>query len=120
MQILIADNRPEVRSALRLLLEQEPGITIAGEAAKSEDLLAHITASHPDVLLLDYHLNGLNVKELLPVLRSLCPHLLVIALCGRPEMRQEAIADGADAFVSKGDSPENLLATIKDCQYRQQ
>jgi hypothetical protein len=38
----------------------------------------------------------------------------VIALSGRPEARQAALGAGADAFASKGDPPERVLAVIKD------
>jgi DNA-binding NarL/FixJ family response regulator len=40
------------------------------------------------------------------------PNLLVVVLSGRPEVRREALAAGADAFVSKVDPPERLLAAL--------
>jgi DNA-binding NarL/FixJ family response regulator len=113
MRVLLADNRQEVRSALRLRLEQEPDIVIAGEVTKAGEMLAQVMTTCPDVVLIDCELPGLKAREIVAELRSLCPHLLVIALCSRPEMRQAALAAGADAFISKGDSPESLLATIK-------
>jgi DNA-binding NarL/FixJ family response regulator len=56
---------------------------------------------------------------LLATLRSNLPHLKVIALSGRPEAHQVALAAGADVFVSKGDLPERLLAAVRDCCHRQ-
>jgi DNA-binding NarL/FixJ family response regulator len=111
MHILLADDQAEVRSALRLLLEQEPGIAVVGEAAEAGMLLTQEAACLPDLVFLDWELPGSQATKLLRVLRSRS-HLIVIALSGRPEARQAALDAGADAFVSKGDPPEQLLATL--------
>ncbi|MBC8422404.1 MAG: response regulator transcription factor [Chloroflexi bacterium] len=116
MRILLADAQTKVRSAMRLLLEQEPGLNVTGEAADARDLLAQVEATCPDLVLLGWELPGLQPTGLLPALRSLCPHLKVIALSGRPEARRAALAAGADAFVSKGNPPEQLLAAVNDYQ----
>ena len=110
--ILIADDQPQVRRALRLLLEQELGAEVVGEAAKADDLLAQIAAGCPDLVLLDWGLPGMAEEELLTALRSTCTELAVIVLSGQPEAEEKALAAGADAFVSKADPPERLLAAI--------
>jgi DNA-binding NarL/FixJ family response regulator len=116
MRVFLADDQPKVRSALRLLLEQDLETSVVGEAAKAEDLLAQVQATRPDLLLLDWELPGLwAANSLLPGLRALNPCLLVIALSGRPDVYRAALAAGADAFVSKGDPPERLLSAVNDC-----
>ena len=118
MRVLVADDQPKVRSALRLLLEQESGMSVVGEAVKAEDLLAQVEATQPDLVLLDWELPGLQGNDRLSILRTLRPQLKVIALSGKPEARRAAQAAGADAFVSKGDPPERLLAAVNDCRHR--
>ena len=121
MRIFIADDQIKVRSALRLLLEQEPGLRVVGEAAETESLLAQAEATQPDLMLLDWELPNLvgvnsstgSGSRLLAALRARCPRLVVIALSGRLEARQAAMTAGADAFVSKGDPPERLLAALQ-------
>ena len=120
MRVLLADDQPKVRSALGLLLEQEPGLCVVGEATEAEELLTQIKATRPDLMLLDWELPGLALansvgagKHLLSVLHVFYPNLRIIALSGRPEAHQAALAAGADAFVSKGDPPERLLATLQ-------
>ena len=115
MRVLLADNRQEVRSALRLRVEQEPDIVIVGEVTKAGEILGQATITCADVVLIDCELLGPRAREIVPALHHLCPQLLIIALCSRPEMKQAALTAGADAFISKGDSPESLLTTIKDC-----
>jgi DNA-binding NarL/FixJ family response regulator len=113
MRVLLADDQPQVRFALRVLLEREPGLTIVGEATDGEGLLKHVAMTLPDVILLGWELPGLRATDSLPLLRRIRPGVLVIALSGRVEARLDALSAGADAFVSKGDPPEHLLATIR-------
>ena len=119
MRVLLADDQSKVRSALRLLLEQEPELSGVGEATDADELLAQVGTFRPDIVLLDWELPGLQAPDMLSALRALCPYLKVIALSGRPEARQAALAAGADAFVSKGDPPEQLLAAVNGCCHRQ-
>ncbi len=111
MNLLLADDEEKVLSALRLLLEQEPGIGAVDEVGEATSLLAKAQETCPDVVLLDWELPGLG-KQLLSELRAQDPQLRVIALSGRPEARQQAIGSGADAFVSKSDPPDVLLAEL--------
>jgi len=133
MRIFLADDQAKVCSALRLLLEQEPGLSVVGEAAEAKDLLAQVQRTRPDLVLLDWELPGLRVpsastsltgseissgQRLLAALHSLSCRLKVIALSGHVEAREEALAAGADAFVSKGDPPERLLITLRTVSVR--
>jgi DNA-binding NarL/FixJ family response regulator len=118
MHILLADHQPDARLALRVLLERRCGLMVVGEATNAADLLTLTHATRPDLLLLTWELPGLSQAESLPALRSLCPDLAIIALSGRPELRQAALDAGANAFVWKCESPERLLEAIADCSHR--
>jgi DNA-binding NarL/FixJ family response regulator len=112
MRILLADDQPKVRLGLRLLLEQEEDIEVVAEAPDSLSLLAQVEKSRPDLVLLDWSLQATMAVDLLVALRALCPGLAVIVLSGQPDAEQDALDAGADAFVSKADPPERLLAAI--------
>lgn len=127
MDILLADDQPQVRSALRLILEQNDGIRVTGECSHLEELVERIDASHADLILLDWELPGLESagqqeaqhpyhKELSTIdeIKAHKPDVKVIALSGRPEARQEAMQGRADAFVSKADPPETLQAVLDE------
>jgi DNA-binding NarL/FixJ family response regulator len=116
MRVLIADDQPRVRSALRLLLRQDPAMVVVGEAGDAEEALKLVATRAPDLVLLDWELPGRRNGTTLAGLRMAQPALKVIALSGRPEARQAALAAGADVFVSKGDPPEHLLAAVDDCR----
>ena len=114
MRILIADQQPRVRFALRVLLKREPGLEVVGEAVNADELLAQTAAISPDLVLLGWELPHLT-PGVLSTLRQACPALAVVALSGRPEARGTALEAGVNGFVSKTDLPERLLAAIHKC-----
>jgi DNA-binding NarL/FixJ family response regulator len=114
VRILIADDWPNVQTALRVLLEQQAGLVVVGEVVDARELLAQIEANCPDVVLLGWELPGLVGAELLPAVRRVCPDTFVVVLSGRPDARRAALAAGADVFVSKVAPPERLLSAILD------
>jgi len=112
MRILLADDQDGVRSAIRLLLEQEPGLEVVAEAVDSTDTLQAASQEAPDLLLLDWELPGLHPSRLLRLLRSECPDLCVVAMSSRPEARQAAQMAEVEAFVEKSSPAEVLLAAL--------
>lgn len=117
-RVLIADGRPRVRSALRLLLIQESGVAVVGEAEDARQALRLAVERRPDLVLLDWELPDLGGSAVLAGLRRVQPGLAVIALSGRPAARRSTQEVGADDFVSKGDSLERLLAAVHDCCHK--
>ena len=113
-RIILADDDLNVRSALKLLLENEAGLDVVGEAENAQDLIRQAEVCCPEIILLDWELPTLRVEEDVQELKDCNPHLRLVAMSGRPESRQSALRSGADAFICKGDSPEHLLSVIKD------
>ena len=118
LRVLIVDDQPHVRSALRLLLQVKLGAATVGETGDLEQALELVGVEQPDLVLLDWELPAQGGAAALAELRTVCPGLAVIALSSRPEARQDALAAGADAFVSKGEPPERLMASVGDCYRR--
>ena len=112
MRILIADDQARVRSAIRLLLEQQPVANVVEEAANAQELLNHIEYLCPDVLLLDWDLPGFKPEKLLTTLYTSCPYLFTIVLDSKPQTRHLALKAGANEFVSKNEPPERLMSVI--------
>ena len=114
MRILVADNEANVRFAVRALLKQQPGVEAVDEASDARELMALTKGEPPDVVLLHWHLQGVGASEMLRVLRTRWPGTYVVALSAQCEARGEALAAGADCFVSKMESPDRLLSAIDD------
>jgi DNA-binding NarL/FixJ family response regulator len=113
MRILIADEQPKVRFALRVLLDRQPDLEIVGETADADGLLALTRSLCPELVLLHWRLLDAGTAGLLTELRRMCPDVCLIVLSARPEVRREALIAGADAFVSKMDQPDQLLAAVR-------
>lgn len=111
MRVIVADERREVRSGLRVLFEQER-IELVGEAADAESLFAEISNHSADVLLLDWELLGAETSAAIRAIRSVAPKIRIVARSGRPEMKGSALADGVDGFVTKAEPPEQVLRAM--------
>ncbi len=132
MRVLIADDEISVRSALRRLLKEQPGVGEILEAANLGELIAIAKTEALDLILLDWDLSGMPSSGrpeltglakrsargdklrnvLLAELRKFSSHPRVIVMSSRPEARQGCLFAGADGFVFKGDPPERLLQAI--------
>lgn len=114
MNIVIADDQAEVRSALKVLLEHE---NIKGAIDEAEDIgsLLLLTGSlNPDMILLDWELSDMKMADIIPVLRRMAPELRIIAMSVWPEAAKSAIDAGVDAFFSKGENSDRLLEYIHE------
>jgi DNA-binding NarL/FixJ family response regulator len=113
-RILVVDNDARVRAALQTLLAQEPGFLAIRESYDLETLAVQFKAFEPHLVLLDWELPGRPAAALLFTLNGCTIRPRVIVLSKRPESEREALAAGADAFISKGDPPEILLSAFRN------
>jgi DNA-binding NarL/FixJ family response regulator len=123
MKVLIADDQVGVRSALRLLMEEQSSDCMISEVADSESVFSMVENSCPDIVLLDAELPGFSVErdpqkdrslqEAICQLRALCPTVKVIVLTSRGELRSVAKMCDADILISKAEPPEALLAAVR-------
>ena len=112
-RVYLADAKPEERSALRLLL-LDLKMEVAGEAADWATTLAQAPVSRTDMLLIDWDLLPNSPTAALEELRKACPAALVIILISHLDARQQAaLSAGADAFISKGETPERVAERLR-------
>jgi DNA-binding NarL/FixJ family response regulator len=95
--------------ALHTLLKQEPEQVAVRESTDVSSLTVQVKEFKPELVLLDWELPGRPAAALLFSLHGLNYHPKVIVLSTRPESEREALGAGADAFVCKGDPPDQLL-----------
>lgn len=82
---------------------------LAGEADDWPTTLAQAPVNHTDMLLVDWDLLPISPVAALAELRKACPAALVIVLISQMDARQQAaLSAGADAFISKGETPERV------------
>jgi DNA-binding NarL/FixJ family response regulator len=88
---------------------------VVGEAADWATTLANAPATHLDMLLVDWDLLPVDLGvQALAELRLACPSAIVVVLISHLDARQQAaLSAGADAFISKGESPERLAERLR-------
>jgi DNA-binding NarL/FixJ family response regulator len=113
VRIFIAGADKTFRLALLMLLESEPGMVVTGIFDRSGGLLASVTASQPEVVLLDYELAKRATVQLVNDLRHLERRPHVIVLSSKPQTRAATLAAGAEGFISKDVPPDDLLPILR-------
>ncbi len=114
LTLLVVDDSPEGRLLLRSLLEPL-GFAIA-EAANLAETRDRLAAGTIDLVLLDWFLPDGEGIDLVRQLRARpgSPALVMLTANALAESRDEALAVGVDAFLSKPFAPAELLRTLAD------
>ncbi|WP_424644573.1 response regulator [Embleya sp. AB8] len=114
--VLLADDDALVRSGLKALLRAEPGITVVGEAADGAEAVRVARELRPDVVVMDIRM---PVRDGVSATRELLaggpdrPRVLVLTTFDLDEVVDDAIGAGADGFLLKRATPEELVAAIR-------
>lgn len=113
-RVYVADALTEERSALRLML-LDLNMEVAGEAADWATALAQAPVSFTDILVVDWNLLPSTAPtSALNELRRACPAALVIILISHMDARQQAaLSAGADAFISKTETPDRVAERLQ-------
>ena len=113
--VVIIEDHALVREGLRLILQDEPGIRIAGEAAGVADAFALVERTEPDVALVDLTLGGADGIPLLRGLGVRYPGTRTVALTMHDdgETVRQAFLAGAAGYVVKGAASSELIAAIR-------
>jgi len=114
-KVFVVDDHPIVRQGLRLLISQEPDLTVCGEAEEMLSALQAIDAAKPDVLVVDISLNGPDGLELLKHLRARNPRLPVLFLSMHDESiyAERALRAGANGYIMKQEATEKVLVALR-------
>ena len=113
-RILIVEDHPTMREAMRLVLDGH-GYAI-DEAGDGDTALERIRTAPPDLVFLDLHIPGTDGADVLRAIRDDAStrdvHVIVVTATGE-EGKAEALGLGADGYVTKPFSPVELLETVR-------
>ena len=114
-RILIVDDAPAVREALRWALEDAPDFQVIGEAANGAEATGRAVELQPDVVLLDIEMPGNDGYAVTRILKALPDPPLVVFLSVHSDAvsRRRGLEAGGDGFIEKGIGWPALLAQIR-------
>ena len=112
MEILIVDRDDNLRSALKLLLMNDHVNINITEAGNMESALRVMDATKFNLAIVDWNLHRNSARDLITKYRARQPNIIIIVLSMRIEDKAAALEVGTDAFVYKGDPPEQLHNTL--------
>lgn len=115
IKILLVDNHQMVRQGLRLLIKEQPNMTVVGEASDRKSALEQVRSLSPDLVLMDVHLEGESGIEISRSLLAEFPSLKIIALSGDPDLAvvHDALQAGVSGYITKENSHEELVRAIR-------
>jgi DNA-binding NarL/FixJ family response regulator len=117
LRVLLADDQAMVRSGFRLILESQPGITVAAEAPDGTQAVALARKLRPDVCLVDIRMPGLDGIE---VTRALAGpgaadplRVVIVTTFDTDEYVYGALRAGAVGFLLKDAGPALLIEAVR-------
>jgi DNA-binding NarL/FixJ family response regulator len=115
ISILIVDDQAVVRDGLRSMLRIEPDMSVIGEAADGQEAVELASALHPDVILLDVRMPGMDGLTTLPQLKARCPRssVIMVTLYDDPDYLVAAVSAGAAGYVLKDATREELVRAVR-------
>lgn len=114
-RVLIVDDHAIMREGLALLLKNEPGIVVAGEASDGPQAVELAKALAPDVVVMDVNLGEMGGIEATRRILADSPIVKVIGLSMHNDrsVAERMLEAGAAAYLNKGEASEKLVEGIR-------
>lgn len=119
IRLLIVDDQPLIRQGFRMILSAQPDFDVIGDAADGNAAVAEIGRTHPDVVLMDVRMPGMDGIEATRRVRAGMadgdpgPRVLMLTTFGLDEYVVEALRAGASGFLLKDATPEELVHAVR-------
>lgn len=115
IRVLLADDHPVLRAAVRALLDSEPDLEVVAEASTGAQALRLAELTHPDVVVMDLAMPDMDGLEATRRTIALGQGIRVVVLTMQAETEHlmPVLEAGARGFVSKVDDPGRLLEAVR-------
>ncbi|WP_327247058.1 response regulator transcription factor [Streptomyces sp. NBC_01320] len=116
IRVVVADDERMVRTALRVILDAEPGLRVVGEAATGAEAVSVVRELRPDVVLMDVRMPGVDgIRATEQILGSLDapPRIVVVTTFENDSYVYDALRAGAAGFLLKRAAAEDLVQAVR-------
>ncbi|WP_250030717.1 response regulator transcription factor [Paractinoplanes maris] len=114
IRLLVVDDEPMIRTALRFMLGGRTDIEVVGEAGNGAEAITAVDAHWPDVVLMDVRMPRMDGVEATRLIRARpqAPQVIILTTFNVDDYVLEAIRGGATGFLLKDTPPEDLIAAV--------
>lgn len=114
IKVLLADPHAVLRHGLRLILQEDPGLKVIGEAATGREAIAQTIALTPDIVLMDLNFPDINGAETILQIRRAGPEtqVLILTVSNRSEDMLAACRAGARGYLLKSVGGGDVIQAI--------
>ena len=114
-RIVLADDHAVVRSALRMLLEAEPGFEVVAEAGDGDATVRYVGGHKPDILILDLNMPGGPSLERIPEIKQASPdtRIVILTMQEDPAFAREAMRAGVLGYILKEAADAELVKAVR-------
>ncbi len=112
ISVLVVDDQPRARQSMKALLATLPNVKELRDAVNGREAVKRVEESQPDLVVMDANMPEMDGAEAARIIKAHWPQVQVVVLSVYPDLKTEILATGADAFISKGEPPEELMKTI--------
>jgi PAS domain S-box-containing protein len=115
LRIVVADDHTIVREGLVSLLREEPDFFVVGEANNGIQAVELTTALHPEVVVMDINMPGMNGMEATRRIKKIVPSVAIVALSVNDDgnTMAEMLRAGANSYCVKGEASDTLSEAIR-------
>lgn len=115
IRVMLVDDHPLWRTAVRAMLERDPGFAVVAEAEDGPSAIDIAADQRPDVVLMDLHLPGLTGAEAAGRIIAVAPDTRVLMLSASGDEGDvfDAVRAGAVGYVLKSGSPDEIIESVR-------
>ncbi len=114
IRLMLVDDHEVVRVGLKTYLQTQEDFEVVAEAGDGEEAVNRAMATHPDIILMDITMPGVDGLEATRRLQILCPKCLILALTVHDDKQyfMQMLAAGASGYITKQAAGDDLIAAI--------
>src|SRR5450756_601879 len=114
--VVVVEDDMELRAQLAKILKSSPDVTFLGAFASAEEATPKIARLQPDVVLMDIKLPGMSGTQCVAEIKKMpqSTQVIMVTVYEDSDSIFSALKAGADGYIIKSDSPEQLLDAIRN------
>jgi DNA-binding NarL/FixJ family response regulator len=116
ISVSIAEDLPEIRSALERIIRAESGMLLLSSSQNAEDAMPLILEAQPDIVIMDINMPGMNGIDCIRAIKDNCPatQFMIFTIYENDEKIFDALSAGASGYLLKRTPPEKIIDAIKE------